>query len=477
MTPATLWQLDARTIADQVCRGELSAVEVVSSYLDRATRVNSHTHAFLTLAADNALEAARHLDHRRAGGERLGPLAGVPVGIKDLIATAGLRTTFGSLAYRDFVPDEHDIVVERLLAADAILLGKTNTTEFGYSASSLNKLGPPTRNPWKTNLTSGGSSAGSASAVASGACPVAIGSDGGGSIRVPAALCGLVGFKPSLGVVPAYPGCRDERYPGVSSWELLEHLGPITRTVADAALVMSVLAGPDDRDRLSLPQWPIDWTGCLDRPVGRLRVAYSPTLGYLSVEPAVTTVIERVVGLFASELECRVEEAHPGWDDPADTFARLIALDTDLIGLRRLADAMKDDMCAYTRWFCEQPWTAEHFTDALTARKALYNRLWRFFRGYDLLVTPTVAVPAFPADSEGPTRIAGRSVRMTDWFAFNPPFNMSGCPAISVPAGWTPDGLPVGIQLVAARYRDDLVLRVAAEFERLCPWAQRWPAL
>src|SRR5262249_41792471 len=201
---------------------------------------------------------------RIAAGESVGALAGVPVSIRDLILTRGVRTTSGSLAYRDFVPDEDDVVVERLRRAGAIMIGKTNVSEFGYSATGHNPLFETTCNPWNTSLTPGGSSAGAAVAVATGMGPIAIGSDGGGPLRIPAAHCGIYGFKPSMGRIPLYPGSRDERSPGVSGWESLECLGPLSRSVADSALVLAVTAGPDPRDRHSLPDAPFDWARCAE---------------------------------------------------------------------------------------------------------------------------------------------------------------------------------------------------------------------
>ena len=252
--------MDAVTLAALIGAKKLSALEVIDSVLARMEALEPTLHAFCTPTPELARAAAKQLDKRIMANEKVGPLAGVPWGCKDLICTAGVKTVSGSVAYADFVPDEDDIVVERMRDAGAIMLGKTNVPEFGYSGVGHNSVFPTTRNPWNTDLTPGGSSAGSGAAVASGMGPVTIGSDGGGSVRIPSSFSGLYGLKASMGRVPLYPGVKDERYPGVSSWEALEHIGPMSRTVADSALLLSVIAGPDSRDNRSLPREEgFDW--------------------------------------------------------------------------------------------------------------------------------------------------------------------------------------------------------------------------
>ncbi|MFI6874279.1 amidase [Streptomyces sp. NPDC050400] len=476
-TNRALWGLSATELTAGVRGLEISPVEVVDAVLDRIADVDGTLAAYCTLVPEQARARAGALADRLARGADPGPLTGLPLGVKDLISTAGIRTTSGSPAYADFVPADDDIVVERSLAAGAVVVGKTNASEFGYSATGHNPLFPTTRNPWNTALTPGGSSAGSAAAVAAGLAPVALGSDGGGSVRVPAAHCGLVGFKASMGRVPVWPGCRDERLPGVSGWESLEHIGPLTRTVADTALMMSVLAGPDPRDRHSVPCADVDWTAAA-RPadVTGLRVAYSADLGYLAVDPEVRRVVGDAVRVLERDLGCRVEAADPGWPDPGEAFAALIAADTDLTGMRRLIDVHGERMSPHLVAMMRRPWTAEQFTDANLVRKAVVNRMARFMSAYDVLVTPTTAVPAFPVDIQGPTVIDGRAVPDTAWTGFTFPQNLTGQPAISVPAGTTRDGLPVGLQITGRHLADADVLRLAAAFERAAPWADRWPA-
>ncbi|MEA3117819.1 MAG: aspartyl-tRNA(Asn)/glutamyl-tRNA(Gln) amidotransferase subunit, partial [Paraburkholderia sp.] len=336
--------MTATELVEAVRSKQLSPVEVVDAHLERMEILEPSIHAFCTVTADVARASARDVEARILRGEEVGALAGVPVGIKDLVCTAGIKTASGSAAYQDFVPDEDDVVVERLKKADAIIVGKTNVPEFGYSGVGHNPIFETTRNPWNLDLTPGGSSAGSGAAVASGEVPFAIGSDGGGSIRIPAAHSGIYGIKASMGRVPLYPGCRDERYPGVSSWESLEHIGPMSRTVADSALMLSVIAGPDPRDRHSLPRAGFDWMKSLDGDLKGLRVAYSPDWGYAAVDPRVRRIVDDAVGVFEDDLGCTVEIAHPGWSDPFDAFWAIVAMDTDLKGMRAMAAELGEKM-------------------------------------------------------------------------------------------------------------------------------------
>jgi aspartyl-tRNA(Asn)/glutamyl-tRNA(Gln) amidotransferase subunit A len=469
--------LAAVDLAAAVRRRELSPVEVVEAVHRRMDRLEPRLHAFCHRADEHALDAARALERALAAGAEAGPLCGVPVGVKDLVAVAGMPMPGGSPAYRDHVPDQDDVVVERLRAAGAIVLGKTAVTEFGYSGASHSPVSETVRNPWNLDLTSGGSSAGSGAAVAAGMGPVAIAADGGGSIRIPASFCGLFGMKASMGRVAMYPSCRDERYPGIASWEGLEHVGPVSRTVADAALVLSVIAGPDDRDRHSIPAGDVDWRAAAQPGDLRgLRVAYSADLGRVAVDPEVARVVGEAVGAIA-ELGCDVQAADPGFEDPGAAFAALIALESDLTGMRELVARHGSEMSPHLVDLITREWRAEDFTDAQTVRKAVVNAMWRFMRDYDLLVTPTLTTPPFPVHMQGPERVGGRYVRDTAWLSFTYPFNLTGQPAATVPAGFTRDGLPVGLQIVGGHLADGLVLRAAAAFEAARPWAQHRPPL
>jgi aspartyl-tRNA(Asn)/glutamyl-tRNA(Gln) amidotransferase subunit A len=467
---------DAVTLAARIRARDVSAREAVADALGRIAAVDGELAAFCTLSETATLEAAE-IDHRLALGEAVGPLAGVPVAVKDLISTKGLRTTFGSPLYADNVPDEDDVVVERLRAAGAVVIGKTNTSEFGYGPVGHNQLFPTTRNPWNTALTPGGSSAGSAAAIAAGIVPLALGSDGGGSIRIPAALTGTFGMKPSWGRVPVYPGCRDETAPGASGWEALEHIGPITRTVADAALMLSVLAGPTSRDRHSLPDEALDWSDLGPSRLGALRAAFSPDLGFAAVDPEVASIAANAAESFARAYGMRLEIATPEVGDVQPLFEPLVALDTDRTGLRRMAAAGGYSFRGPLATLLAAEWSADQFTDAILGRKRVVNAMWRFMECFDLLLTPSAAVAAFAADSDGPRQIAGRDVLPSAWTPFSALANLTGQPAATVPAGFTADGRPVGLQIIG-RHLDDLgVLRASAGFETAMPWCHLWPPM
>lgn len=469
-----LWKKDAVECAALVRDGQISAREMTRAALERIEALDPALHAFCTLTPDRALAEAERIDAELARGAFVGPLAGVPVAIKDLVAVRGVRLTGGSPAYQEFVADENDVVVERLQAAGAIIVGLTNVPEFGYSGVGHNPIFPTTRNPWNTELTPGGSSAGSGAAVAAGMTPLAVGSDGGGSVRIPAAHCGLFGMKPSMGRVPLYPACRDPRYPGFSSWETLEHIGPMTRSVRDGALMLSVMAGPDVRDRHSIPD-DVDWQGTLARGFQGKRVAYSEDFGYLAVDPEVRRLARTARDVFERDLGCDVETVTPGWEDPFESFWGLVAADSDLEGMRELAARYGGQMSPHLIDLLKHDWRAEDFTAAHRSRQALYNQVRRLMQDYDLLITPTLMVPPFPIHTQGPEKIEGRMVAPTQWLSFTYPFNMTGQPAASVPAGWSAQGLPIGLQLIGQHLDDAGVMAAAAAYEQAAPWAQRWP--
>lgn len=463
-------------MADAVRSGRSSAMAMVDETFRRIAALDPGLHAFCTLDEAGARAAAERIDQRLSRQEPVGPLAGVPVAVKDLICTKGLRTTFGSRLYAGHVPQEDDVVVERLRQADAIIVGKTNTSEFGYGAFGHNALFPTTRNPWNRQLTPGGSSAGSAAAVAAGLVPLAIGSDGGGSVRVPASLCGIFGIKPSMGRVPAYPGCRDERYPGISSWESLEHIGPLTRTVADAALALSAMAGPTPKDRFSLPDDIPQWVLRPAETLRHIRIAFSPDLGFATVDPEVRAITEAAVLRLVRLLGCSVDMAHPEVGNYAAAFETLVAMDTDRQGLRRMADEQGVELEGWLASLLTRDWSADAFTHALLERKRIVNTTWRFMAHHDFLITPTVACAAFDLDIPGPDTIDGRAVEAgSAWIAFSALANLTGAPAASVPVGLTADGRPVGLQIMG-RHLDDLgVLALSAAVESIFP--PSWPPL
>ena len=354
-----------------------------------------------------------------------------------------MRTTYGSKLYENFIPDDDDVVVERLRAADAIILGKTNASEFGYGGFGHNPVFPTTRNPWDPSLTPGGSSAGSAAAVASRMCPIAIGSDGGGSIRLPAAFCGLVGIKASMGRVPVWPGCRDPRFPGASGWESIEHIGPLARSVIDATLMLDVIAGPDSRDRLSIPDEGVGWIRAASWRPGKLdlKVAYCPDWGGVRVDRRVRALVDRAVGRFENDLACIVTIEKAPFGDFIDCFRAIVALETDIVGMRALGAGRKDDLSPSVRALLSKSWSAESFTDAITARKKAVRAMAQFMARFDLILTPTVPTSPFAIDMAGPGRIESEVVADDAWTPALYPANLTGQPAASIPAGWTDDGL------------------------------------
>ena len=404
-------------------------------------------------------------------GEQLGPLHGVPVSIKDLIFTRGVRTTGGSKIYENFIPQQDAIVVERLKAGGAIIVGKTNTPEFGWLGVTENRLFGATRNPWNLERTSGGSSGGAAASVAAGMGPLAIGSDGGGSIRTPSSFCGVFGLKPSCGRVPQGPG-----FPG--GWGTLSHVGPITRTVRDAALMMEVIAGRDDRDRHSLPETNLHYLP-LDADVKGLKIAWSSDLGYAVVDPQVLKVTEAAAKTFAN-LGATVEAAGPKLRSRELEWAfRLVVAISEAATLQDKIEEWQEQIDPGLVLLIDR------FKDRLGTEyvQALYefDECWRSIRSvfeqYDLLLTPVLAVPPFGLGQMGLREINGTRVSLLGWMPFTYPFNITGQPAASIPCGWTDDGLPIGLQIVGRRFDDATVLRAAAAFEQAVPWSDRRPPL
>jgi aspartyl-tRNA(Asn)/glutamyl-tRNA(Gln) amidotransferase subunit A len=396
-------------------------------------------------------------------------LHGIPVSIKDLVNTKGVRTTHGSKLYEQFIPDSDAPVVERLKLAGAIILGKTNTPEFGHKAITDNLLFGASRNPWNLDYTPGGSSGGAAAAVAAGMGPLAVGTDAGGSVRIPSSCCGIFGLKPTLGLVPYAP-----LFGGL---ETLSHIGPMTRTVRDAALMLDAVVGVDPRDLTSLPGTGPAYLSGLDQGIQGLRVAWSPDWGYAAVDPEVRQLAEAAAQRF-TDVGCHVEAAQPEFADPAETYQVL----TTASRAARVADRWSAERDRFDPSLAIQieagmRWSAVDFVRAANVRRTLNDAFVRFFRRYDLLLTPTMAAPPPPVKVETHAEIAGRKVTRLGWLAFTFPISLIGYPAATVPCGWTREGLPVGLQLVAPRLADALVLRAATAFEAIAPWVHQRPPL
>ena len=461
-TPA--WQL-SRLIRAR----KLSPVELVRCLLERIEALNPKLNAYLAVASDRALTDARRAEAMLLSGGELPPLLGLPIAIKDLVHVKGLPSTAGSLAYRTFLPTEDAMIVQRLRRAGAIILGKSNTSEFGLSATTENRLGDDGRNPWDTARTSGGSSGGSAASVAAGIAPLATGSDAGGSIRIPASFCGVFGFKPSFGTIPTHGG--------YSSMPLFSHLGPITRAVRDAGLFLNATAGYDPRDPTSRRQPPPDFLRGLTRPLRGLRVAWSPDLNYAAADEEVVESLMAAARTFES-MGCSVEVAAPDIGEPFSAFGTIVQADA-LAAYGHLLEKQADLLSDIPRRTMERGLevTGRDYSRAMRAVEETLARIEDFFESHDLLLTPATAVPAFVC-GQRPRVVAGVELgRIWAPFPFSVPFNISRQPAASVPCGFSRDGLPIGLQIVGRQGEDRLVLRAAAAFEEARPWADKRPPL
>jgi amidase len=449
-----------------------SPLDVVQAVLARIDAVNPDVNAIVTLARESALREARRATAALRRGAKLPPLHGVPVGIKDLAQTKGVRTTFGSKLFADHVPDEDALVVARLRAAGAIVIGKTNTPEFGFGPNTFNAVFGRTLNPWDLSKTSGGSSGGSAAGLATGMFPIAHGSDLGGSLRGPAAFCGVVGFRTTPGLVP--------KYPTVLAWDSYSVEGPMARTVADTALMLSVMAGADDRAPLSYDVDPRRFLAAVKAPsVKGWRVAWTPDLGGLvMIDDEVRRVFERSVGVFRS-LGARLDATCPDLGDVPE----IVRLSRGFLMVARHADKLAEHRAIL------QPGLVENTEQglALTARdvaqgEILRTRQWHRVREFlaerDVWIMPTMAVPAFPVEHPHVMEINGQPVGKTmQRSLLTYAFSVMGLPAISIPCGWSSTGLPVGLQIVGKRRDEAAVLRAAAAFEAAQPWAEMRPPI
>jgi Asp-tRNA(Asn)/Glu-tRNA(Gln) amidotransferase A subunit family amidase len=451
----------------------LSPVELADAVLARIERLNPKLNAFLTVTADHARELARAAEARVVKGQLRGPLDGIPFSIKDLEPTAGIRTTYGSKFFEHNVPTEDGTVAARLRATGGVLLGKTNTPHLGYKDMCDNLLGPPCRNPWNPARTSGASSGGAGSAVAAGLGPLAHGSDGSGSIRIPSSLCGIFGLKPSLGRIPYWPS--------QDLWAGRSHQGPMARTVRDAALLLQAMAGPDARDPLSIDAPPADYLAACTGDLTGVRVGWSLDLGFAAVDPEVAAITERAARRF-TELGAEVDDAKVDWGNPYEFHKIIYSV--------HMAARNYDRALARPDWF--EPTllrmildagriSAIDLTKAHLARTVFAERVRSTFERFDLLLTPQMPVAAWPADPgpfEGLTDLGGKPAHsIFDRVPFMYPFNLTGQPAANLPCGFTKEGLPVGLQVVGRWHRETDVFRAAAAFEALQPWAKARPPL
>lgn len=473
----------ATDIADRVRRGDLSPVSVVEQFFDRIERRNDELGAYVTLLEDEARESAKQLERARERGERLGPLAGVPIAVKDLYGfKAGARQTFGSVPFRDNVVDHDSTFVERLEAADAVVLGLTNTPEFGHKGVTDNELFGPTSTPFDADHNAGGSSGGSAAAIADGLATVAHGGDAGGSLRIPAAWCGVYAIKPTYRRVASVD--RPNGFAG--TFGNFVHHGPMARSVEDAALMLDVMAGPHPRDPTVLPDDGTDYRAATDRSIDVFDVAYTPDFGTYPVDDRVRSVVDDAVGAF-EEAGATVEAVavELGYDHDrltevwrtlvAATYARMAQQLDEERGIDLVGDH-REDVTDEVLDLIERGGdvSAVEYQQLKSVQTDVFDAIRDVFDEYDLLVSPTVVAPPVENATEGqtlgPSEIDGEQVEPTIGWCPTYLLNFTGQPAASVPAGLTDEGLPVGLQIAGPRFADERVLAASAAFERVRAW-------
>ncbi len=471
MTADEICFLPALTLRAAYAKRDLSPVEVVEALLDRIGQRNPQINAFVTLLADEAREAAKKAEQELAAGHAIGRLHGIPVLIKDLTPTAGIRTTFGSVTHAEHVPTESAVAWERIQDAGAILLGKTTTPDFGELGVTESSLTGTTTNPWDPSRTSGGSSGGSAAGVVAGFAPLSWGSDGGGSIRIPASFCGAVGLKASIGRIPGY----GEQFP----FETVTTCGPITRTVGDTALLLGVTAGPDLRDPIALPATDTDWLAVVDEArISGTRIAYSPDLGQSLISSHVRRAVEGALDVLG-QLGATVEQVELDLPDALEYFvswwgSEYVSVVDEAVRDREVPEPVREIADLARGMTVEGLYRTQTIT-----RPRIAAEFARVFANYDVIVSPTMPVTAFAnaGPSGGPTEINGVPIERPYLYftRTTEPFSHIGLPAISVPCGFDTDGLPVGLH-IAGRYHDDAtVLRVAAAYEEATPWVSMHP--
>jgi aspartyl-tRNA(Asn)/glutamyl-tRNA(Gln) amidotransferase subunit A len=460
----------ATALAEAVRSKEISPGEIIKEALRRVEAVNPQLNAFVALRAEQALEEAEKMSERIAAGEDPGPLAGIPIGVKDLEDVAGMVTSFGSIPFKDNLAKRDSAQVARLKRAGAIVLGKTNTPEFGFTGFTRNRLFGITRNPWNLERTPGGSSGGSAAAVAAGMVPLATGSDAGGSIRIPASYSGCFGIKPSFGRIPLGPS---DPLHMTGTWTL----GPLCRTVMDAALYLDCTAGYHPADPGSLPPPAVSYRACLHETPSNLRIAFSPTLGYARVQKDVAALAEQAVQSF-EEMGHHVELWQGTLPEVGMAWVQLMSAELYAL-LRKDFDRIREDLGRTLAATLEQArlLSMDNLVETQEVRTRLNQSLWELFERFDLLLTPTMPTEAFGAKGPPPSEVDGHPIPLLGAVAFTYPFNLSGHPAATVPAGLTPSGLPAGLQIVGPRHRDDLVLQAACMYEQIRPWKNHRPPL
>jgi len=458
----------ACALADMIKSQEISASEVTELFIEQIEKINPIINAYCTTTFDIAREQAQQADESIKNGE-IGLLTGIPISIKDVVQTKGIRTTFGSKFYENYVPEIDEIVVQRLKGAGCVILGKTNTPEFGHKGVTDNLVFGVTRNPWNLSKTPGGSSGGAAAAVSSGLCALSLGSDGGGSIRIPSSLAGCFGLKPTYGRVPHFPRIGQ-------SFATLDHYGPLVRYVEDAALMLDVIKGPHDSDRYSLLPQELSFSKGIEETPAKLKIGYSLSLGFLKVlDPEVEENVLNAVHKF-EEVGWTVEEAKIKLKNPELEYGILhtTGLAYDLKSkLEKERANITPTLVQMVEMGLKYSAMDMHAADA--TRMKIYEVFDIYFRDYNILVTPTTAIPAFELGVMNPSKIGGKAASPLTWISFTYPFNLTGLPAASIPCGWTKEGLPTGMQIIGKRFDELTVLQVAKAFQELAPWQDKRP--
>ena len=461
--------LPAFEMKEKIASQELSSIEITEAIIERIEKINPIINAYCTTTFDLARDMAKEADKRVKKGEKLGLLNGIPTSIKDLNQVKGVRTTFGSKIYEFNIPQEDSIAIARLRKEGCVILGKTNTPEFGFKGVTDNLIFGASKNPWNLERTPGGSSGGAASASASGLSPLAQGSDGGGSIRHPAGLCGIYGLKPNYGRVPMYP--REF----IAAYDL-GAVGPLVRYIKDAALMLDAMKGPFEREMYMLPKDGTSYYETVEDKPKKLKIGYTLDLGYAkSIDPEVERVVLDSAQKF-EKLDWDVEEAHLKIKKPERSF---LTLWTSLFAydLKPKLDKWGDQLDPALLKLVQAglSYGALDLPKAIAERRKFYETFMPIFNNFDILITPTTAITAFELGIPYPTKINNINVSPTAWQPFTYPFNMTGQPAATIPCGWSKEGLPIGMQIVGKPFDEKTVLQVSKAFEDISPWQDKRP--
>ncbi|KKM26732.1 hypothetical protein LCGC14_1581810 [marine sediment metagenome] len=456
--------MSACEMKQKIKNQELTSEEITEIIIERIEKFNPLVNAYCTPTFDLAREMARKADALVKRNEKMPHLNGIPTSIKDLAMVKGVRTTFGSKIFENYTPEEDSVCVKRLKDAGCVILGKTNTPEFGFKGVTDNLIFGTTKNPWDLEKTTGGSSGGAAAAETLGLSILAHGSDGAGSIRLPASFCGVYGFKPSYGRIPNYPQ-------NFLFGEFLKHNGSITRYVKDAALMLDVMKGPHDGDKNSLPADNLSYLDMIDEKPKKLEIGYSLDLGYAkAIEPEVEKNILDSVQKF-ERFGWNVKPVKIKIRKPELPFYTLW---TSMVAydfkpkLNKWRDKMDPDFVKLID--AGMGYSGLSIMKAIKARNKIFENFFQYFKNYDILITPTTAVTAFKLGIMFPPKINGKNVSPTGWQPFSFPFNLTGNPAASIPCGWSSERLPIGMQIIGRRFDDITVLQVSKAFEEISPW-------